>query len=358
MRLVDDHHRELGVAPVCVALNVSRATWYRRRGRSERQAEPRSSQPIGAARQRRLGDAERRHVLEVLCGEEFADRSPREVYAALLSRGEYLCSIRTMYRILWESKAVRERRAVRPAAPAAVPRLVARARNEVWSWDITKLPSAMGGWYSLYVILDLYSRFVVGWCLQRRESGLVAAKLVEDTVTRWGVDRGSLTLHADRGAPMTSQPLAQLLSRLDLERSHSRPRTSNDNAFSEAQFKTMKYVPAWPQGPMTYDEWSSWCPDLFEWYNERHHHEGIGLYTPAQVFFGDHETIGKKRQRTLDAAFKRHPERFVNGRPLAPTVPQEVWINRPPSPFGGSRGAGPATEAPRNEDAAPILVPS
>ena len=363
MTLVDDHHREVGIKPACEALSVSRATWYRRRARAiKREADsavPEVSATIARrvrrAHPRRIPEKDRDRVRSVLCEERFMDQTPRGVHAALLSEGVYLCSVRSMYRFLGESDAVRERRALRSHERAPVPRLVARAPNQVWTWDITKLPDAFGGWYSLYVILDLYSRFVVGWRLAKTESGAVAAALVRDSVVQWNVPRGSLAVHADRGAPMTSHDLSSLLAALGFERSHARPRTSNDNAFSESQFKTIKYGPMWPSEALSFDQWSAWCHELFEWYNRRHHHEGIGHFTPHQVFSGEHETLRQVRQRALDDAFARNPERFVKGRPTAQSVPKEVWINRPlpPSPSGGSPGPGPAIEAPQDLAALP-----
>jgi transposase InsO family protein len=355
MTLVDEHHHELAVKPACQAVGVSRATWYRRRARAMERANiaaapevsETNAQRVCRAHPRRIPDEERHRILGVLCEERFMDQTPRGAFAALLSEGTYLCSVRSMYRILGENRAVRERRPLRSHERAPVPRLVARAPNQVWTWDITKLPGIFGGWYSLYVILDLYSRFVVGWRLAQSESGLLAAKLVEETAVRHGVERGTLIVHSDRGAPMTSKPLSAMLAELGFERSHARPRTSNDNAFSESQFKTIKYGPMWPSEAMSFDQWNAWCVELFEWYNRRHHHEGIGHFTPEQVFGGEHLHLLTVRQRALDEAFARNPERFVNGRPIARAVPTEVWINRPPSPSGGSPGAGPANEAPR-----------
>jgi len=366
MTLVDEHHHELAVKQVCAAVGVSRATWYRRRARAVERAHdvlaPVSDEIISTharrSHPRRIPDTERDRILSVLCEERFMDQTPRGTFAALLSEGTYLCSVRSMYRILGESEAVRERRPLRSHECAPVPRLVARAPNQVWTWDITKLSGAFGGWYSLYVILDLYSRFVAGWRLAQSESGLPAAALVEETVARHGVARGALVVHSDRGAPMTSKPLSAMLAELGFERSHARPRTSNDNAFSESQFKTIKYGPMWPLTPMSFDQWNAWCPELFDWYNHRHHHEGLSHFTPHQVFTGAHTQLLGVRQQALDAAYARNPERFVKGRPVAQAVPPEVWINRPPSPSGGSPGAGPATEAPRTPPTTPELVHS
>ena len=242
MTLVDQHAPAVGVADACRTLGVSRATWYRRRARCNTP----SALPRSRSHPRRLSDAERQRVLEVLCRDEFIDRTPREVYAILLERGEYLCSVRTMYRILAEQKAVRERRPQRSHPEHAVPRCCATAPNQLWSWDITKLPGPLRTFFSLYVVLDVFSRYVGAWLLARRESAYLATRLIEQAIVSAGVDTDQLTVHADRGAPMTSKSIAQMLADLGVERSHSRPRVSNDNPYSEAQFKTMKYCPAWP----------------------------------------------------------------------------------------------------------------
>ena len=325
MSLVDHHAPTVGVTGVCRAIGVSRATWYRRRTRSV------EASPMTRSRShpRRLTDAERQEVIDVLCSEEFADRAPREVYAILLERGKYLCSIRTMYRILHERKAVRERRAQRDHPENAVPRCCARGPNEVWSWDITKLPGPARTHFSLYVVLDVFSRFIVDWLLAERESALLATRLIEQQIVAAGIDAGQLTVHADRGAPMTSKSMAQMLADLHVDRSHSRPRVSNDNPFSESQFKTMKYCPSWPGRFMSREDAREWVASFVQWYNHKHRHEGIGLFTPADVHNGRHLAIDRERQRALDDAYAAHPERFVRGRPISPSLPVEVWINRP-----------------------------
>ena len=325
MSLVDHHAPTVGVTGVCRALGVSRATWYRRRTRSV-EASP---APRSRSHPRRLTDAERQEVIDVLCSEEFTDRAPREVYAILLERGKYLCSIRTMYRILHERKAVRERRTQRTHPENAVPRCCARGPNEVWSWDITKLPGPARTHFSLYVVLDVFSRFIVDWLLAERESALLATRLIEQQIIAAGIDAGQLTVHADRGAPMTSRSMAQMLADLHVDRSHSRPRVSNDNPFSESQFKTMKYCPSWPGRFTSREHAREWATSFVRWYNHEHRHEGIGLFTPADVHNGRHVAIDRERQRALDDAYATHPERFVRGRPTSPSLPAEVWINRP-----------------------------
>ena len=356
MRLVDEHAPTVGVTDACRTLGISRATWYRRRTRQQWPAAPTRSR----SHPRRLSDAERQRVLDVLCSKEFIDRAPREVYAILLERGQYLCSIRTMYRILAEQQAVRERRAVRNHPENAVPRCYASAPNQLWSWDITKLPGPLRTYFSLYVVLDVFSRYIVAWLLAERESALLATRLIEQAIISADIDAGQLNVHADRGSPMTSNSMAQMLAKLGVDRSHSRPRVSNDNPFSESQFKTMKYCPTWPGRFSGRQHANGWSGSFLHWYNHDHRHEGIGLFTPADVHFGRYLELQPVRQRTLDAAFAAHPERFVKGSPTPPTVPTEVWINRPstgtvtlPAPAcpsaptlpGGS--GGPGGEGPR-----------
>lgn len=373
MTLVDEYAPDIGVAAACDALGVSRATWYRRRTASADAASPQDLEddPGVAApaaepprsHPRRLSEKERDEVVRVLCSEEFMDRSPRHVHAVLLERGRYLCSPRTMYRILAERKAVRERRAQRTHPENAVPRCRAAGPNQLWSWDITKIALPGKRWLHLYVVIDVYSRYAVTWLLAPRESGELAKRLIEQALIEAEVGEDQLTIHADRGSAMKSKPLAQLLADLNVERSHSRPRVSNDNPFSESQFKTMKYHADFPGRFATEEDAREWCRGFFEWYNHHHRHEGIGFFTPAAVHFGRHRKIGRVRQQALDAAFARNPERFVAGRPSSPVVPAVVWINRPeemtveieapqdPAPAlpggrGGSRGGRGAASPP------------
>ena len=367
MTLVDRHASAVGVTDACRTLDVSRATWYRRRARRI----DATSGTRSRSHPRRLSDAERARVLEVLCSDEFLDRAPREVYAILLERGRYLCSIRKMYRILSERKAVRERRKLRDHPENAVPRCCARAPNQLWSWDITKLAGPSRTWFNLYVVLDVFSRYVVTWLIARRESSALATRLIEHALIAEGIDEDQLTIHADRGAPMTSRSLAQLLAGLGVERSHSRPRVSNDNPFSEAQFKTLKYCPDYPGRFADIEAARAWCTSFVGWYNHDHRHEGIGLFTPADVHFGRHRALGRIRQRALDAAYASHPERFVRGRPSAPSVPPEVWINRPtdailsaappatpsPQPFRGEAGELEGRPIPAPQRRQPAVFP-
>jgi len=324
MTIVDEHRLTIAVAPACRALEISRATWYRRRRRE--------TAAVAADRRRPprcLPDRDRERIVEVLCSKEFVDCSPRAVYATLLDRGQYLCSIRTMYRVLGERHAVRERRAQRQHPQNAVPVCCARGPNELWSWDITKLAGPNRCWFSLYVILDVFSRYVVGWLVAARESAFLATRLIEQAIQTQGIDPSRLTIHADRGSPMKAKSLAQLLADLGIERSHSRPRVSNDNPFSEAQFKTLKYCSQYPGQFAGLEAAKTWCESFIAWYNHEHRHEAIGLFTPADVYTGRHVELTRARQHVLDRAYQANPERFVRGRPSPPVVPQEVWINRP-----------------------------
>lgn len=256
--------------------------------------------------------------------------SPRQVFATLLDEGRYLCSVSTMYRILGKNDLVRERRNQRTHPPFEVPRLVAVRANQVWTWDITKLPGPRKGmYYSLYVILDIYSRYVVGWMIAERESATYATRLINETFEKQGVQAEELTLHSDRGAPMTAKMTAQLLADLGITKTHSRPRTSNDNAYSESQFKTMKYRPEFPDRFGSLEDAIAFCREFFTWYNQMHHHTGLGLLTPEQVHYGHTEEVIDQRNTVLAAAYAAHPERFVRKPPKAALPPREVWINKP-----------------------------
>ena len=279
---------------------------------------------------RALGLEERRLVLDVLHEERFADLSPAEVYATLLDEGRYLCSERTIYRILAENHEVRERRAQLRHPRYAAPELLATGPNQLWSWDITKLfGPAKWTYFYLYVILDVFSRFIVGWMVATRESAALAERLIADTCLRQKIQKGQLTLHADRGSSMRSKPVALLLADLGVTKTHSRPHVSNDNPFSEAQFKTLKYRPDFPDRFGALEDARGFCRDFFAWYNLDHHHVGLGLLTPHDVHYGLASIRYHTRADTLAAAYLSHPERFPNGRPLPPDLPTEVWINKP-----------------------------
>ena len=260
------------------------------------------------------------------------DQAPAEIYATLLDEGRYFCSVRTMYRILEADQELRERRDQLRHPAYHKPELLATAPNQVWSWDITKLlgPTA---WtcYHLYVILDIFSRYAVGWMVASRESADLAQRFIRETVQKQGVPEDQLTLHSDRGPSMKSHSVAQLLATLGITKSHSRPHVSNDNPFSESQFKTLKYRPQFPERFGSLEDARAFCGTFFEWYNHQHHHSGIGLMTPALVHFGQAPAVLAARQTTLDAAYAAHPERFLHKPPSPPPLPTAVWINPPTS---------------------------
>ena len=317
----------LGVAPTCVALGVPRASYYR-----SRQPEPAVAR-LRTTPARALSPAEREAVLAVLHEPRFADLAPAEVYATLLDEGRYLCSERTFYRILATNAEVRERRDQLRHPHYAAPELLATRPNELWSWDITRLlgPTKWTYFY-LYVLLDVFSRYVVGWLLAQRESARLAEKLIAESCERQEIVPGQLTVHADRGAAMTSRSVALLLADLGVTKSHSRPHVSNDNPFSESQFKTLKYRPEFPDRFGSLEHGRSFCGDFFPWYNTEHHHVGLGLFTPHDVHYGLAEAKREQRARVLASAFARHPERFPRGLPRPKTLPSAVWINPPIRP--------------------------
>jgi putative transposase len=325
---VDELTPVIGTRPACRALGAAPATIYRRRNpQTPRPPKPR---PRPA---RALSDAERAAVLAELCSQRFADSAPAQVYATLLDEGRYLASERTMYRILAaEHGHVRERRAQLAHPPYQAPELLAERPNEVWSWDITKLKGpAKWTYYYLYVILDVFSRFAVGWTVQQRETGPIAKALITQAAEQQRVSRDQLIVHADRGSSMTSKPVAFLLADLGITRSHSRPYTSTDNPYSEAQFKTLKYRPAFPARFDSIEHARGFCREFFDHYNHRHRHSGIGLMTPATVHYGHAAVVRAERQRVLDAAYAKTPERFVRRAPTPPTAPTAAWINKPTS---------------------------
>ena len=279
---------------------------------------------------RALSEQEQQEVLDVLHSEPFADKAPAEVYAALLDQGRYLCSIRTMYRLLDQRHEVRERRDQLRHPNYRKPQLVATAPNQVWSWDITKLLGpAKWTYFYLYVILDIFSRYVVGWMLASRESDRLAERLIRETVVKEGVARDQLTIHSDRGPAMRSQTVAQLLATLGITKSHSRPHVSNDNPFSESQFKTLKYRPEFPDRFASQEHGLNFCAKFFHWQNHEHHHWGLGLLTPTTVHHGRADAVLTARQAVLTAAHAAHPERFVRQPPRPLALPREVWINPP-----------------------------
>jgi len=325
MAIAQELAHDVGVKPACGGLGLPRATFYRHS----------SPQPVKVRKPRpkpyrALSDEERQAILDVLNSERFADRAPTEIYATLLDEGTYLCSFRTMYRILAQAGEVRERRDQLRHPEYTKPELLATGPNQVWSWDITKLLGpAKWTYYYLYVILDIYSRYVVGWMVATRESKALATKLIAETCRKQGIVPGQLTIHADRGSSMASKPVAFLLSDLGVTKSHSRPHTSNDNPYSESQFKTLKYRPDFPARFGSIEDARAFCQGFFSWYNLEHRHSGIGLLTPATLHHGEADAVVARRREVLAAAYAANPERFVRSRPVPPAVPKAAWINPP-----------------------------
>ncbi len=319
---VDDLAQQVGIARACALLGRARAGHYRAR-------QPRI---LGPARPRRaavnaLTDLERAQVLGVLTGDRFVDKSVAQTWATLLDEGTYLCSRSSMHRVLRANNAAGERRSQAKHPPRVVPELLAVRPGQVWSWDITKLKGPERGvYYDLYVILDIFSRYVVGWTVAAREDSIIAKELMEAAMRVHGQPE---VIHADRGTSMTSKPVAQLLVDLTITRSHSRPRVSNDNPYSESQFKTMKYCPAFPQNFGSVADARAFGEAFFDYYNHEHRHSGIGLHTPASVHHGTAHGIRALRQRTLDAAYIANPDRFRHRRPHPPKLPDAAWINPP-----------------------------
>lgn len=318
----------IGTQSACLQLGVPRSSYYRsKRPRPRRQEQPKR---LAKKSGRALNQAERAYVRDLLNSDRFCDASPRQVYARLLDEGRYVCHWRTMYRILAEHDEVRERRNQLRHPRYKKPELLARGPNELWSWDITKLRGpAKWTYFYLYVILDVYSRYVVGWMIAPAEQATLARELIETTCERQGIERDGLVIHSDRGPSMTSKTVAQLLADLGVEKSHSRPHVSNDNPYSEAQFKTMKYRPDYPDRFGSIEDARQWAREFFQWYNEEHYHSGLGLLTPEMVHYGAAERVRAQRQQVLDRAYAQHPERFVRSRPMPPELPAAVWINAP-----------------------------
>jgi len=326
MATVKEHASVIGVAPLCHALGLPRASVYRAWRRARFPVESKRRSTPGRA----LGHDERQAVVEVLHESRFVDEPPAEVYARLLDEGRYLCSVRTMYRILDARGEVKERRNQRVHPVYAKPELLATGPNEVWSWDITKLKGpAKWTYYYLYVILDIFSRYTVGWMVAPRESAALAQRLIAETCRKQAIAEDQLTLHADRGSSMRSKCVAMLLSDLGVTKTHSRPHVSNDNPFSESQFKTLKYRPQFPSRFGGIQDARAFCVDFFRWYNNEHHHSALGWLTPQDVHYGHGEERVEARQQVLDIAYLAHPERFVRQRPEAPQLPEAVWINPP-----------------------------
>jgi putative transposase len=325
-RTVEELTPLIGTRPACRALGASPATIYRRR----RPPEPKAARPRPTP-VRALTGPERQQVLEVLHSERFVDISPEETWATLLDEGTYLCSPRTMYRILQAKHGgVRERRNQLTHPAYTKPELLAERPNELWSWDVSKLKGpAKWTWFYLYVILDVFSRYAVGWTVQYRENAQLAKELIEQASEQQQITPEVLTLHADRGAPQRAKPVAFLLADLGITKTHSRPYTSSDNPYSESNFKTLKYRPEFPERFEHIEHARAHCRQFFHWYNHEHRHSGIALMTPAAVHFGRATELHTARARVLEAAYARNPERFVRKPPAPPELPTAAWINKP-----------------------------
>lgn len=281
-----------------------------------------------ASQPRALSEGERNEILAVLTSDRYCNQPPAEVYYNLLEKGIYLCSISTMHRLLRARNLQGERRSQRPPQSHVIPRLQATKSNEVWTWDIAKLATSRRGEYlSLYVVMDLFSRYIVAWMLSRKENSALSSQLVQEAAQRYGIERDSLTLHQDRGAPMTAHCYLDLLSELAITASHSRPRVSNDNPMSEAQFKTLKYQPDYPRRFDGYDHAQRWCQDYVRWYNNEHHHSSLAGFTPQQVYTGEYQQLIERRAEVLRDAQIKNPERFTRGLPVIEKPPSVVRIN-------------------------------
>lgn len=330
--MIDETITELvplvGVKAACAAVGRSRATHYRKHRRTPapaRAARTPKPQP------RALSAGEQAEVLAVLHSARFVDLAPAEVHAILLDEGVYLCSISTMYRLMRARGEVRERRAQATHPARVKPELIAQTPNQVWSWDITKLHGpAKWTYFYLYCIIDIYSRYVVGWMLAPNESALLAEKLLADTIAKQHIDRDRLTIHADNGSSMASKPVAFLLADLGVTKTHSRPHVSNDNPYSESHFKTLKYRPEFPDRFGSIEDARGFLVQFFSWYNHAHRHSGIGMHTPADVHHGRADTVREQRAEVLTQAYAAHPERFVRHHPVPHALPAAAWINKPP----------------------------
>jgi putative transposase len=317
----------VGVRAGCAAVGEAQARWYRRHRQSPMPPKP---ERVPAPQPRALSEVERTELRAVLNSPEHVDEAPATVYAKLLDEGVYLASVPTMYRVLRAHGEVRERRRQATHPAAKKPELMADGPNEVWSWDITKLLGPQKWtYYYLYVILDIFSRYVPGWMLAHAENAKLAEALLADTVAKQHIGHGQLAIHADRGSPMVARPVAFLLADLGVTKSHSRPHCSNDNAFSESQFRTLKYRPEFPDRFGCFQDAHAFCGRFFDWYNHHHRHSGIGFHTPADVHYGRAEAVREKRAIVLNDAYAIHPERFVRKPPQPPALPTAVWINEP-----------------------------
>lgn len=324
MNAVQNLARAIGSrVQACAALNMPRSTFYR----CLKPDSPRKDRPTPPLA---LSQQEEQQILDILHSERFQDRAPQEIYATLLDEGTHICSVRTMYRILEKHGEVKERRRQVRRPAYEKPELLATGPNQVWSWDITKLKGAQKwNYFNLYVIMDIYSRYVTGWMVADRESSVLAERLIKDSCMKQGIARDQLIIHADRGPSMKSKRVANLLADLGITKTHNRPYVSNDNPYSEAQFKTLKYCPAFPDRFGSIQDSRSFCQAFFTWYNDEHKHTGISLLTPGQLHYGEAKQVIESRNQALQEAFNRHPHRFKYKQPEHPGVPKAAWINKP-----------------------------
>lgn len=330
MEALSERPKSIALSRACDAIGLTRSTVYEARARGKvsvietqkKRSRKQCKQP------RALTKDERDEVLNILTSDEFCDQPPAEVYQSLLERGENPCSVSTMHRVLRENNQNGERRQQRPAQHHAIPRLCASKPNEVWTWDCSKLATTKRGVYlTLYVVLDLYSRFVVAWMVSRKENSALAQQLMNEATQRYAILPQQLTIHQDRGSPMIAHRYIDQMHELGVTLSHSRPRVSNDNAFSEAQFRTQKYQPDYPGQFESTRHATTWCEDYFQWYNFSHHHSGLAGFTPVQVFTEEHLTVALEKQQALDNRYALNPERFVKGPPRVAMPPERVEIN-------------------------------
>ncbi len=317
----------VGTTNALAVVGADRATWYRKHRQSPQPVRP---ERVSTPRPRALSEVERKQVKATLESDEFVDEAPATVYAKLHDQGTYLASISTMYRVLHEHDEVRERRRQATHPAHKKPELIATGANSVWSWDITKVRGPeKWTYYYLYVILDIYSRYAVGWMLARAERSELSKRLINDTIAKQGVTKDQLTIHSDRGSPMIAKGVAHLLADLGVTKSLSRPNVSNDNPFSESQFRTFKYRPDFPDRFGSFEDGQAHCARFFRWYNDDHRHSGIGFHTPADVHYGRAQAIREQRGVVLLDAYAQHPERLVRKIPTPPVLPGVAWINQP-----------------------------
>ena len=328
MTVLEERPSHVSMAQACRAMGVNRSTVYAWRQRRDKRLTESSTSRRHSPQPRALSAKERAQMLEIAHSEPYRDQPVYEIYHDLLQQGIYLGSLSSWYRQLREAKESGDRRPQRAPQHHAMPRITARTANEAWTWDISKLPTMRRGHYlNLYVVLDLYSRFIVAWMVSHKENAALAQQLFQEAVDRYGIPQGALTLHQDRGSPKIARSYLDLMGELGVTCSHSRPRVSNDNPFSESQFKTSKYQPDYPGRFESIAHARQWYSTYVDWYNLQHHHSGLAGFTPEQVYTGSYQAIAQVRQRALDESFEAHPERFIQGRPTVAMPPDSVSIN-------------------------------